>query len=397
MKILFSTTILLFLFLTINAQNITSIDLTQAKFERVSSDRIFEEMEFIPLETHEDGLLNMRSTFYLTDKYIIGVNFLKGAYLFDRKTGAFIREVSSFGQGPDEYTGFIYNRYGFDEKNNILFASDHPWGKSWRGINIETNKVESIIKLSLQKNDDERFSATAPWLIKDDIYISFCNNVTGKDKVRLAVFDKEGNIIKEYPNYLEYINRNILAIPANNGIFYHYNERSYFKEWFYNDTIFCVNENIMSPHIIFKSGNKQPSYYHQTNIDYNKEKYLINFACESHSFILFSFSYHTETNKSLSGETIGSNSSTHTGYYDKTNKQTYISSTPDYKKSGYTILGLPVSFYPLSINKSNEIVAIINPEELIINKDNIDSKYKHLFINIQEDDNPILIIARLKN
>jgi len=395
MKILFSTTILLFLFLTINAQNITSIDLTQAKFERVSSDRIFEEMEFIPLETHEDGLLNMRSTFYLTDKYIIGVNFLKGAYLFDRKTGAFIREVSSFGQGPDEYTGFIYNRYGFDEKNNILFASDHPWGKSWRGINIETNKVESIIKLSLQKNDDERFSATAPWRIKDDIYISFCNNVTGKDKVRLVVFDKEGNIIKEYPNYLEYINRNILAIPANNGIFYHYNERTYFKEWFYNDTIFCVNENNMSPHIIFNLGNKQPSYYHQTNNDYNKDKYLIYFVHESNSFVLFNFSYFTEI-MSASGMS-NPKASTYTGYYDKKSKQVFISSTPDYKQTGYSVNGLPISFYPIYISKNNEMVAIINPEELIKNKDNADSKYKHLFRNIQEDDNPILIIARLKN
>ena len=395
MKKLFSIFSTFFLFLAINAQNITYIDLTHAKFEEVSSNRIFDEIEYIPLETHKDGLLNMRSTYYLTDKYIIGVNFLKGTYLFNRKTGAFIREVSSIGQGPNEYNGFIYNRSGFDENNNIIFSSDNVRGKSWKGINVETNKVELNIKLSLQKNDDEKYTATAPWLIKDDIYISFCNNHTGNDKVRLIVFDKNGNIIKKYPNYLEYINSNAFALPGNNGIFYRFNKRTFFKEWSYNDTIFCVDENNMSPHIIFKSGNKQPSYYHQMNADYNKEKYLINFVHESNSFVLFSFAYDTETNKSPYGEIV-SKSSVHTGYYDKKSKQVFISSTPDYKKSGYTINGMPVRFYPISINGNNEMVAIINPEELVKNKELIDSKYQHLFRNIQEDDNPILIIAKLK-
>ena len=395
MKILSFAIILFFMFLALNAQNITNIDLTQVKFEEVPADRIFEDIKFVPLETHKDGLLTMKSTFYLTDKYIVAVTFLKGAYLFDRETGAFVREVSSFGQGPDQYQGFIYHRSGFDEKHNILFANDPPFGKTWKGINIETNKVESIFKKSLPEND-KSFSATAPWLIKDNIYVSFCNNRTGKDKIRLIVFDSDGNIIKKYPNYLEYDKGGSMSMPADNGIFYYYNERTYFKEWNYNDTVFCVDEKSMLPHIVFKLGNKQPSYYHQNNSNYNKGKYLINFVHESNTFILFSFTYYTEIVNIL-GETSGENISLHTGYYDKKSKQTYISSTRDYKKSGYAVTGVPVSFSPISINKSNEMVALINPEELIMYKDRIDSKFKHIFRNIQEDDNPILIIAKLKN
>ena len=68
----------------------------------------------------------------------------------------------------------------------------------------------------------------------------------------------------------------------------------------------------------------------------------------------------------------------------------------DYKKSGYAVTGVPVSFYPISINKSNEMTAIINTEKLFEYKDRIDSKYKYLFQNIQEDDNPIIVIATLK-
>ena len=47
------------MFLTINAQDVTTIDLTSAKFEEIVAGEIFEEIKFIPLETHPDGLLNI--------------------------------------------------------------------------------------------------------------------------------------------------------------------------------------------------------------------------------------------------------------------------------------------------------------------------------------------------
>jgi hypothetical protein len=75
----------------------------------------------------------------------------------------------------------------------------------------------------------------------------------------------------------------------------------------------------------------------------------------------------------------------------------YISSTPDLDKPGYVISGIPVRFDPIAINKNKEIIARVNPAELIKYKDKIDLKYKYLFQDIQEDDNPIIVIAKLKN
>mgnify|MGYP003623497043 FL=1 len=43
------------------------------------------------------------------------------------------------------------------------------------------------------------------------------------------------------------------------------------------------------------------------------------------------------------------------------------------------------------------MIARVDPAELIKYKDKIDSKYKYLFQGIQEDDNPIVIIAKLKD
>ena len=311
-------------YFALNSQNVTYIDLSKAKFEEINAEKLFEEFEIVPLETHKDGLLKIRDHYYLTKKYIIAVTPLTAAYLFDRKTGAFIREISSFGQGPDEYAGMIYERYGFDEKNNIIFASDGVnIGGSWKCINIETNRVESTIKRPLPENDKEIFYVCAPWLIKNNIYLSFSNNRSGKDNVRLIVFDIKGNVIKKYPHYLEYKKINN-TFPGNNGIFYYYNEDTYFKEFRYNDTVFSVSEFNMSPHIIFESGDKQPSYYHQEDDEYNKGKYLIDFVYESDLFVLFNFVYYTETmsyNTPIGNSISGKAPATHTGLYDKKNKQ----------------------------------------------------------------------------
>jgi hypothetical protein len=396
MKTILTTIISLITLLELNAQGIISIDLTQAIFEEINAEKIFKEIEVIPLETHKDALLDARNrNYYLTDKYIIAVRF-KGAYLFDRKTGAFIREVGSVGQGPNEYTGWIILKCGFDEKNNILFANNGAYyKKSWKGFNIETNKVEFVIKEPGDKNDNELFLASAPWRIKDNIYVSFCNNRTGKDKIKLVVYDNKENIIQKYPNYLIY-DKKTRSYPADNGIFYHYNGSTYFKEWNYNDTVFRVTEKNITPHLIFKLGNKQPSYYHQEDADYNKGKYFINFVYESDAFVLFNFSHYSETTI-INDFKSGNRESTHTGYYDKKSKRTYISSTPSLKKSGYTISNIPVSFYPISINKNKEIIAGISPEELIKHKEKINAPYKKLLQHVREDDNPIVIIAKLKD
>ena len=382
-------------FLGVNAQNITYIDLTLAKIEQIPANRIFKEIICLPLETHMDGLIDFRfTTYYLNDKYIIANDRMNGAFLFNREKGTFIREISSRGQGPDDYLGLLYKNYAFDEKNSILFVEN---GNSWKCINIETNKVESIIKRPITNSENEQFKAFAPWLIKDDIYLSFCNNSSGKNKIKLVVFDKEGTLLKKYQNYAEYNKIAKNSFPSNNGIFYYYNDHTFFKEYLYNDTVFCVDENSLSPHIIFKLGERQPSYYHQEEPSYNKKKYLINFVYESDLYVLFSFVYYTDTKtETRLGITDATGVTYHTGYYDKISKQAYISSTSDFKQSGYIVDGIPICFSPFYINNKNEMITQIDPEELIKYKDVIGKEYLHLFQNTLEDDNPIVVIAKLK-
>ena len=126
MKIISVAIISFVVFFSLNAQDLTYIDITQAKFEIKNAEEIFEDFQIVPLETHPEGLLKFETAdFYLTDRYIIGMHTFGPACLFDRKTGAFIREISSRGRGPDEYAAILYGKYGFDEENNILLKTTY--------------------------------------------------------------------------------------------------------------------------------------------------------------------------------------------------------------------------------------------------------------------------------
>jgi hypothetical protein len=389
MKKIFFIMILWAIFFAVNAQSITYIDLVHPKFEEIPANRIFEKVEYIPLETPKEALLKLQlTTYYLTDKYIIAVASLRAAYLFDRKTGRFIREISSRGQGPDEYAFRILYNYSFDEKNNLLYADDG--GKNyWKCINIQTNKVEFFMKRPLTGKDNKSFYIIhAPWRIstKSDRYISFCNNITGKDTVKLVVHDKEGNIIKKFRNYLEYEKISV-ENPEHSGIFYTYDKKTYFKEFLYNDTVFCVDENNVSPHIIFNLGKKQPSYYYREERNYNRGKILITFVHETDFFVTFNYYIYKENLAKVDF---------YTGYYDKKSTQTYVSLHSN-KKAGYTTPdGLPVNFFPTYNSEKGELIGEIDPEELLKYKNNISPKYRQMFKDLREDDNPIVVIGTLK-
>jgi hypothetical protein len=145
----------------------------------------------------------------------------------------------------------------------------------------------------------------------------------------------------------------------------------------------------MEPHIIFNFGNKAASYYHQTDLEYNMGKYTVSFVNECNSYILFSFGTYSEILKTPDGgEPKGGVG--YVGIYDKKSKTVHCA------VNGFTLDGIPVPFYPDVVNEKDEMVAPLNPEDLLKHKAQIGVKYKALLQDLQEDDNPVLIIGTLK-
>lgn len=387
--------VLLTVALNLAGQRPIKIDLTKATEKDLLMSDVFKKVEYIPLETTSECLLK-NPVIYVTEKYIITTDFLHSAYLFNRKDGKFIREISRKGQGPNEYSFRIIEKYGFNEQENILFADNI---NKWKGIDIETNKVVlSVVKPEYKHAKQKKYEAIRnPWKISKNEFIGYTNNATGKCPYKLVVFDENGIVKKEYPNNLFY-KKSTIDSPYNTGIFYKYEDKLYFKELDGNDTIFQITPERLIPHIIFELGENKVSYEKSKTetekingipISYinNEGKYSIYFPCETNRHIFF--------NCFINGK-YGPKGS-FPGYYDKIKKQTYSARNSKIQafindKDEY------FDFYPQTMNMKGELAGSIEPEKLIEyytthDKNKLSSKGKDILSIIKEDDNPIVVIA----
>jgi len=87
--------------------------------EQIRLSEFLTRVEYVRLETTENGLVRPNSRVYLTDNHIIAINS-RQCLLFDRKRGSFIRELGRRGRGPGEYsvaTGGFFN----ESRSEIYF------------------------------------------------------------------------------------------------------------------------------------------------------------------------------------------------------------------------------------------------------------------------------------
>ena len=372
---------------------VLTIPIKDVTIRPLLSNDIFTQIEYIPLETLPECLLVENSMeVYATDKYIVTNNsmFRSGAYLFDRQTGKFLYEIGKKGQGPDEYN-FIYP-YPFNEEYELFYVIRFL---QRIGINIGTNKVVEKVFNPVSSNsvfDKINYLATSIVNIfkMDSIhYIAYINNDSGDNPDLLVIFGQEGNIIKTYPNHQKYIKYIESISEFNPGIFYKYDNQLYFQEYFYNDTVFQINLDTIMPHIIFDLGKMKPNSLERQNNDYNKNCYWIEYVHETTNYIFFKYS-------------SGSRYAIWDGYYDG-----YYN-----KETGELVAALSISkelrgfvnendIYPpfsiASINQSEEIIGIIPPTNMLdyIEK-NKQIVYPSKLNSLQVDDNPVIVIAKLK-
>lgn len=372
------------------------INVANAVEGEIRMSQLFEnDIEYVRLETTKDCLL-VQASIYVTKQYIIAVNMSSvtgGAYLFDRKTGKFIKEISSRGPGPDEYSFMSLSSNAFNEKYNILFFDDL---KQWKGFDIETNKLVIKVKNPAFKRkyaiEKKYRNINNIHILEENVFAGYTNNVTGKCPYKLVLFDREGEIIKEFPNYIFYEKMG-MDEPFNEGIFYRYNNSLYFKEE-YNDTIFKVTKKELYPHIILDLGSKakQPPNgelkINSISIAKGSGGWSVSSVKETNKCVFFSGHIDREANDNRDSFFFG--------YYDKIKNKTYLTN----KKIINDIDGFP-DIIPQKLNFDGEFSYALNPEVLInYSENNNINKIQYKiddFFNIREDDNPIVVIAKLKD
>jgi len=336
-------------------------------------------IEYIQLESKNECLLGDNIRLYSNDSVIIAITN-EQIFLFNRKTGNFIREVGRYGKSPKGYNKNTF-AFPYDEQRNTFFS------KGWEPNSFyEYNFQGQLIHKIIPQLNNYNITSLVP--ANDTLYFGFIWNIDGKQDIKLISINSNNKIIKTYPQYQHFNfdrRKNQIDVFNWDGWFYKYNNTINIYE-FLSDTIFSLSEQgNLIPRYVLKNQQLGAPYSVRFNPNFNfKDYYFVNSIFESDNLLFITYLF--SGNEFL-------------GIYNKENGETYASSEPAGFVNDVDNF-FPFRFY--SLNKQNEIIGYQHAYEVIdwFSKQNekVAKLPTHLqkFKIIKESDNPVVMIAKLK-
>lgn len=336
-------------------------------------------VEYIQLESKKECLLDDDIRLYSNDSIIIAISDYR-ILLFDRKTGSFLKEIGKQGRSPQEYRKNVYVHPYNEYSNTFISKGWEP--NSFYEYNYEGELINKIVP---PLNNS---SVTSLFAANDTMYYGFIWNYDGKQDVKLIALNRDNEILKKMPQTQHFnfdINNHQIDVFDWDGWFYKYNNQVNVYE-FLTDTIFSINvQENLNPRYVLKNRNLGAPYKVRFTPNFNaNDYYYVNTLFESGNFLFISYRYQQDD---------------FLGIYDKKIGQILASNEPAGFINDVDNL-FPFRFY--SLNSDNEIVGYQFAYE-IINwyeqgpETNINlPTHLQLFKNLKESDNPIVVIAKLK-
>lgn len=334
------------------------------------------EIEYVRLETADEGLVAGNARAYVLEDYIYTVAF-RQILQFDRKTGKFIKELSHYGNDPEAYQYTLPDTP--PTKSNEIYV------RTGNRIKTLNSKGEIKTVASGPTEVDHSFE------IEEGIFAGYVLNKSCDIKDQVVIFNRKGEVIKSFPNHqqCEPNRTNSFSFNIGEGWFFTKSNDVFFKEAF-NDTVFKVTKEKLLPAVIFDMGEHSPPYekkeimedddylnmYSVSNIDLNDDYVFFNIKYQGQRF---------------------------SAYHDIKENQTHLAYERYAERSSFQDdLNEFIPFSPQYINDQNELVYNVEAEKIYNwfqdNPDKIESLPKNLqnLQNIDREDNPMVMIVKLK-
>ena len=365
-----------------NQKGSERIRINEAKHMQVNLSDYVISLEYVPLETKAECLIDRNPGFYVLDEYIV-VTTSQQCFLFDR-SGKFIREIGRAGRGPDEYSNATW-RVIDEKKQTILMPS---WNQRIEySVDGEVFRYFPIIPGTL----------TATAYESDSILVLGVRN-SGGDAVNQLVFINQEKIVDSIPNYQFFkpLEPNMSGGFGNEFYFYRNKDDLYYKNLF-NDTIFSIKDRKLHPAWVFDMGTYHLSRSIMANANtFMRERMKYNSVMnilEAEPFLLFS---------------IVSERGDSAYIFDKAKSRVFVLQKEQKLKGFYNDIDGGMPFWPVHINQKQELVSFLYPDEMkeMLTNEYFESKnirdeasnirLKELIRRLKEEDNPVVVIAKLK-
>ncbi|MDD4515173.1 6-bladed beta-propeller [Massilibacteroides sp.] len=340
-----------------------SANLSNKKSKTISS--VAKDIKYIPLETTPECLLSNELQIYCGDYVFVGDQKTQLFFRFDL-AGNLLNQIGKKGNGPGEYSGAMF--FHVNESDESVYIVSVPD----RNLYKYTYDGRFIKKIPIEESS---------WTIAmDENNIYYYNNYYNRIKKNKNIFelfkvDKNGKVINKTPTSVKSEKDDMLLFDL--PFFYYYKNVVYYKNAVH-DFVYKINDKgKMEPHyeIVCKELNKHDENDFK-NLKKYGEKVGVRTIFENDSFLLITYIYKNEFNYLFVDKPTWSLSNV-------TNNKSESGFEEDLKKG-------PV-FTPVQNNGSekNKLVSIVYPERFSDLKNCLDKE-------INEDDNPVIVIANLK-
>jgi hypothetical protein len=330
-------------------------------------------IEYLPLETSIDGLIGTISKIKVTKSHIFVLTTKPEVYVFYRN-GKFLRQIGFRGKGPAEYN--YISDIAIDEVNKeiLVFATlpNKALIYSFDGV------LKKNFKIPQTKMVD------AVECINPGLYLFMISNYMGATANSFEIFGNNGEIKGHHVKPKQFETKSDGALYLKEFSFYKIDNAVFSKENILNDTIYKFSNLSFSPFIVINSG----KYTCNVNVRMNpglfwvrdKGKYIVlQDIFETSRFLIFEFWLANKT---------------HWSYFDKSLKKAFSIETSTGINNDYD----PAIPFKPAYQMNSELIGFYSAEELtkLIRGKNLRPDTEKALRNISEEDNPVIIIAKLK-
>ena len=188
--------------------------------QKVNLSTIASGIEYCMLETDEKCLIAYKNIYCSGDYYVSKEEY---CYVFERNTGKFVRQISSIGQGPDEYQIPVSVLAG--DKGQICLLGNNKL----LFFNLDgtlSHKLNPFIP-----------SVMFSFVAHENLYVGYVPNLRGNSTIRIAFFNKQtGELIDSIPNNRSYnLTKGIPRSTGGDFLFYTFNNSLYYKDIYYDN------------------------------------------------------------------------------------------------------------------------------------------------------------------
>jgi hypothetical protein len=354
---------------------------------------IADSFNLVPLETTNECILDDRSEFYVGSNYILAYD-KNGVFKFFAD-GKFKKKIIGTGQGPNEFSNPLLCFFMVDEKRDLLYINDYRHKGLYQLYDLRSEKFLMPVK--------QCFPAYGLFSIENDSLIVASNLLNSPE---YAVFRQnlKGEFVSGIANTKKYISdqgefyQNGRLLKADSNFYYYFN---------CDDTLFRINNNKLIPFLALNFA--IPRENPPKAISENGDRFIL-FQSGMPGFIIICVLIIDDISQYKLGRG-GENYfyilfNNHSGEYARLNSYTdnFIGKTKD-----AMALSKVDPFYPFFIKlpQNRKLVVTYSNHQIkdaidngLNHKDFPDSINQHLVKinkNLQEMDNPVLLIGIIKD